>query len=183
MGHLRDVAPGTAQDAQIGMLLAMLEDGTREWRDELIWRPSGRADPSEEKILWQPFPNGHSIGGLILHIAGVEIYWLHYLACGYKPSQEEQSLLMAEEIDVDRVYWPTPPRRPLEWYFDQHDRIRARTHALISALDDPAREYDWHDGRVTLRWMLHHVVSHEAYHGGQAVLLALQYEATAGRAG
>jgi uncharacterized damage-inducible protein DinB len=36
----------------------------------------------------------------------------------------------------------------------------------------PGRKYDF-----SLRWLLQHVITHEAYHGGQAALLKLQFQA------
>jgi hypothetical protein len=67
--------------------------------------------------------------------------------------------------------WPAPPRRPISWYFELHDRIRARTLESIKQWPaaDATRE---HNGRPrSMRWVLGHVIQHEAYHGGQAVLL------------
>ena len=87
---------------------------------------------------------------------------------------------MADAIDQDAVRWPTPPARPLARYFEQHDSVRARTRAIISELNDLERmtEDPRHPGKYefTLRWLLHHVITHEAYHGGQAVLLSLMRE-------
>ena len=37
-------------DPQIGILLAMMDDGTREWQEEL-------GDVSEDQIVWQCAPN------------------------------------------------------------------------------------------------------------------------------
>lgn len=46
-------------------------------------------------------------------------------------------------------------------------------------LDDPdeVRTVVWSPTRrCTVRWIIHHVIEHEAYHLGQAVLLALTKE-------
>jgi len=146
----------------------MLEDGTREWRGEL-------GEVSEEAIVWQPVPNGHSIGGILIHIARAEMRWFHEVVRGISPTPEDRDLLMWESLRPHLGEWPAPPRRPLCWYLDVHDRIRARSLDLLAGLTDPAEEFAWRDDRVTLRWVLHHVICHEAYHGGQAVLLALQH--------
>jgi uncharacterized damage-inducible protein DinB len=81
------------------------------------------------------------------------------------------------------VQWPAPPRQPLAWYLEQHDRIRARTHEILADFNDPAQEFQRKNDRVTLRWLLHHVIGHEAYHAGQVLLLALQYLAITRQAG
>ena len=161
-----DVPPVSGLDVQTGLLLAMLDDGTKEWREEL-------GDVSNETALWQPFPGGHSIGTLILHIADVEAYWLHQIGSGQPRSEEELARLLSEETQQYQQFWPTPPARPLSWFLAQHDQIRVRTRRLVSGWDDPTDVRSRADQEFTRRWLLHHVFTHEAYHGGQAVLLAI----------
>jgi uncharacterized damage-inducible protein DinB len=169
---LIDVKPDESLDVQLGLLLAMLDDGTEEWRSEI-------EDLPQEAITWQPFTNGHSIGGVILHIADVEAHWIHNVAAGRTRSEEELKRLLAEETQQYNIQWPTPPNESLDWYWNQCDEIRKKTHELVREMADPEhigsrpeRATDY-----TLRWMLHHVIGHEAYHGGQAVLLALEHTA------
>nr|HWA83734.1 hypothetical protein [Fimbriimonadaceae bacterium] len=71
--------------------------------------------------------------------------------------------------------WPTPPREPLSWYFEIADKIRTRTLETLSTIDDPdraIRREGWTDA-LNVRWIVNHVVGHEAYHGGQIVFLSL----------
>ena len=163
-----DIVPAAGLDVQTGLLLSMLDDVTNEWRGML-------GDVSGEALVWQPFPAGHSIGALLLHIADVEAHWLHEVATGLPRDPEELKTLLSEETQQGQVQWPTPPNYPLSWYYAQQDAVRARTRRLVAAIGDPL-----HTGRrgreFSLRWLLNHVVSHEAYHGGQAVLLSLIYE-------
>jgi uncharacterized damage-inducible protein DinB len=168
-----DVKPVAGLDSQTGLLLAMLDDGTKEWRSEL-----GRV--AQEAIVWQPYSDGHSIGGEVLHIADVEAYWIQEVAYRKPLSEAELKTLLSKETKQYSFCWPTPPKKPLSWYFAQHDRMRQRTRKIVRELADP--EYLAHRKKrtksyeFTLRWLLHHVITHEAYHGGQAVLLALQYK-------
>ena len=161
-----DVLPVPSADVQIGLLRAMLDDGTRDWREEL-------GAVSDETVLWQPFPGGHSIGALILHIADVEAHWLHQIGAGQARSEEELTRLLSQETQQYEGVWPVPPREPLSWFLAQHDEIRARTRQIVSAWDDPAHVRSREDTEFTRRWLLHHVLTHEAYHGGQAVLLSI----------
>ena len=173
-GKIYDVAPVPDTNIQIGLLLAMLDDNTEDWREELGAIP-------DEAVIWQPVPNGHNIGAITLHIADVEAFWLHEIAAGHVRSEEEiQRLLSVETQQYDGV-WPTPPQKPLTWYFEQHDEIRNRSRQYVSSLSDPeeTRLRPGRDNRYTIRWLLHHVITHEAYHGGQAVLLAMQWNARA----
>lgn len=162
---LIDAAPLPDYSEPYGLLCAILEDATNEWRWELD------QDLSEDAVVWQPNPGEHSIGGLILHMAGAEVFWFERFALDLAPDPEERALLMVEDQDIDEWKWPTPPRKPISWYFELHDRIRART--LESVKKWPAADVakDLHGDPRTMRWVLGHVIQHEAYHGGQAVLL------------
>ncbi|MGI8924908.1 MAG: DinB family protein [Fimbriimonadales bacterium] len=162
---LIDAEPLPGYQEPYGLLCAILQDGTNEWRWELD------QDLSEEAVVWQPVPGGHSIGGIILHIAITEVFWFERFALDIPWDPEEVNLLMAEEIDVDEWRWPVPPRQPISWYFELQDRIRTRMLESIKRWP-PADTAKEHDGRQrTMRWVLGHVIQHEAYHGGQAVLI------------
>jgi len=104
---LYDIAPLTGMHPEIGLLAAALEDGTREWREEL-----GRVSP--DALVWQPFPGGHSIGALILHNIDVEAYWIEQFCAGKNRPEGEERLLLSEETHQYSVEWPKPPKKPLK---------------------------------------------------------------------
>src|SRR5579862_4633113 len=130
---LIDAKPLPGYQEPYGLLCAILQDGTNEWRWELD------QDLSEEAVVWQPHPGMHSIGGILLHIIGVEVFWFERFALESPADPEERKLLMSDEIDVDEWHWPAPPRKPISWYFELHDRIRART--LESIKKWPAADF------------------------------------------
>ena len=171
----RDVVPAEAQSEEIGLLLGLLEAGTQNMRREL-------GEVEEETLLWQPYPNSHSVGALLIHVAACEAGWLHLVAAGQEtPMHLEEQMMGGPSIDQYAGLWPAPPRRPLSWYYAQHDAIRTRSLALLRTLPDPdeVRTVPWTPNRTcTVRWILHHVIEHEAYHLGQAVLLSLMKERT-----
>lgn len=140
-------------------------DGTREWRGEMD------PDLPVEAIVWQSHENAHSIGSVIMHIISVEVYWFEQFALGEAMSEEEKRLFLWEETDQDKGIWPPPPKEPLQWYFDLHDRVRARTMESVKRWGPPDKAIVRRDNEFTLRWVFGHVVQHESYHGGQAVLL------------
>jgi len=162
----RDIEPRAGFEPDFGLLLAVLNDATRKWREEL-------GDVSEEALRWQPHAGSHSIGAILLHIADVEAFWIEEICLGRERSAEELKQLLSEETEQYAGNWPTPPRMPLAEYYALQDKIRART--LESAREITPREYvlgkQGVDYILTSRWILHHVANHEAYHGGQAVLL------------
>lgn len=162
---LTDPKPLPGYQEPYGLLCAILQDGTKEWRGEIS------PDLGEDTVVWQPHPGMHSIGGVILHIAAVEVAWFESFALGQEWTREDAELLMVRETDVDEYRWPTPPRKPLSWYFELHDRIRARTLEAIKRWPSAETAKEAFGSARTMRWVLGHVIQHEAYHGGQAVLL------------
>lgn len=171
MARLYDVNALPGYDPEIGLLLGALEDSTREWRESL-----GR--PSVEAIVWQPTADAHSIGAVLLHMIDAEAYWLQSVLGGQRMSAEDSRLLMSEETRQYGGVWPTPPSEPIEWYFDLHERFRARSlEAMVGV--DPARKIERKETTFTARWVVAHVVEHDSYHGGQAVLLHELYKKSA----
>ena len=159
-----DVAPLSGYPSEYGLLLATLQDSTREWRDEL-------GDVDADLICWQPYPKSYSIGGILLHIAEVEAYWIEEFSLGRPISAEESALFMSDEIQQYSGSWPTPPHEPLSYYYDMLDRIRARTLESVRSFASAETEKESPFGTLTLRWVVAHVAGHDSYHGGQAVML------------
>jgi uncharacterized damage-inducible protein DinB len=147
--------------------LQQLDQSTQEWLSQLD------DDATEAELTWQAFPDGHSIGALLVHIAEVEAYWLHHIACG-EPYQDLEGEVLHAEIDQFGIKWPTPPPQPLSFYKTLLTTTRERTKTLIGALDNPQHTALRGEREFTLSWLMTHVIVHEAYHGGQAVLLLLQ---------
>jgi len=169
----RDAPPVEARSPEIGLLLGLLEAGTQNMRREL-------GDVDEDALIWQPYPNSHSIGALLIHVTACEAAWLHLVAAGQETALDmEEALMGGSSIDQYEGIWPAPPRNPLSWYYAQHNEVRARTIALVRELPDPdeVRAVAWNPNRTcTVRWIVHHIIEHEAYHLGQAVLLSLMKE-------
>lgn len=175
METLLDVAPTMGIDPEMGLLFATLEDGTREWMQYL-------ADVPDEVLVWQPTPGGHSIGGLMLHIADVEGLWIEERLLGRSRPEELLARLPTESAAVRAGNWNAPPAWPFAEYVDLLKTVRERTRALLAELPPPEHTipHPRPGVRVTARWALAHVVHHESYHGGQAVLLKAQWDARKG---
>jgi uncharacterized damage-inducible protein DinB len=158
-----DVEPLVGFDPEIGLLLAGLEDSTREWRENL-------GEPSIEAIIWQPNPGAYSIGGLLLHLIDCEDSWFHCFAAGNEREPDESLLLMSDETNQYDGSWPVPPAEPISWYLELHDRHRARAFESLRGLE-ATRVYPRKKYSCTLRWVVAHVLEHDSYTGGQAVAL------------
>jgi len=151
-------------------LLAMLQNARKEWLEEL-------EEPSPEAIVWQPYPNGHSIGSILLHIASAEAYWIEMVCLGRELDPERGKRLMSGEIDAWNGIWPTPPLEPLSYYLALMDEVRTQTLESVKSFGSAEAlvENDW--GIFTLKFVLTHLISHDSYHGGQAVLLSRMWTA------
>lgn len=163
--ELNDVAPLPGYQEPYGLLCAILQDGTNEWRWELD------QDLPAEAMVWQAYPGGHSIGGCILHNVAVEVFWFEEYVLGEKMSAEERKLFQWDETEVDQWKWAVPPNEPLSWYFALMDKYRARTLESIKRWPAPDARIAGYGKERTPRWVFGHVIQHESYHGGQAVLL------------
>lgn len=161
-----DIAPLPGYPESVGLLCAALQDATSEWRGELWGEEIG-----PEAMTWRVRPGGQSMGAIFQHMMLVELFWLEEFALGTEIDPSLKAQVQWDEIDVDEGIWPNPPAQPLAWYFERQDAIRRRTLDAIKQW--PAADtFKPHHGReISLRWVLSHVVQHEAYHGGQIVLL------------
>lgn len=161
-----DTPPLAASNLEMGVLAGIFADGTREWRDEL-------GDVDEDTIVWRCYPDGYSVGGLILHIIEVEGWWVHEVIAGRKFALPELELASGE-IDQDNFKWPVPPRKPLSWYYEAQDRVRKDTLEILCSITNPDEERKVGSGHtMSVRWIVQHVFHHEAYHGGQAVMASV----------
>ena len=171
MPEFIDIPPHPNINVELGLLLEMLEENTRDSRDDVSEFP-------EEALIWQPYPDGHSIGAILLHIACAENRWFEEVIAKNVRNPEQLKTLMCNEIDQFGVKWPKPPKKPHSWYFEQHDAVRKRTLQIVHEVADPTAtgHRPEFDREYTLRWVIYHIIQHEAYHIGQAVLCGLQYE-------
>ena len=149
---------------EYGLKASMLADATREWREYLV-------DVEPEALVYQPFPGGHSMGAVMLHMADVEAYWIENFLLGLDRDPAELKEFLSEETKQDEVDWPTPPLKPLSYYFDLQDRVRERTLRNLAKLPEPGFRKDRREYTATAGWVVNHVIGHESYHGGQVVLL------------
>ncbi len=162
---IRDVAPLHDFQDPYGLLCAILQDGTNEWRLEL------GIDLPVEAVVWQPSPGSYSIGAILLHIIMAEVYWFEKFVLDIPIDPEERKLILWDETDVDEGRWPEPHHQPIIWYYELQNRIRARTLEAIKRWPAAETLKPGHSDEISLRWVLGHVIQHESYHGGQAVLL------------
>ncbi|MGE0001172.1 MAG: DinB family protein [Fimbriimonadaceae bacterium] len=158
-----DVAPLDGFPPETGLMLAALEDSQREWAENL-------GTPEREAIGWQMHEHGPSIGMLLLHMADCELYWFEQFIGGRPADRELERELLSLDVKQDDGLWPLAPDQPWDWYLALHGRVVRRARAHLRD-EDPGRVVSRGEDSFTVRWVVAHVLEHDAYHGGQAVML------------
>lgn len=154
---------------ETGLWLATLQNSTAKWKANL-----GRVD--KNAVVWQQRPQGPSIGALILHLIESELYWLESFAAGNRFRSSDAKLLLSKETRQYGGKWPVPYPNPIDWYFELQEGYRIRAWDSIRNLE-PDTLIERSGSTFSLRWIMAHVLQHDSYHGGQAVLLHEQYKA------
>jgi hypothetical protein len=139
------------------------------------------------ELSWQPRPGANTIGMLLAHVEIVEVFWLLLALDAWKPARMQRILGIG--VDDDGLPLPAGGRPPaplsgrtLAWYRKLHKRARAFTSRTLRALK-PAdlrrvievKRSNGKTVRVNVRWILFHILEHEAGHYGQMLLLRHQY--------
>jgi uncharacterized damage-inducible protein DinB len=145
-----------------------LDQGTRDWKKSL-------GEVSEEQIGWKPPNEERSIGGIFLHMIAWEAWWCErFVAGGEIEPQTLASLNLSHFFDLS-ANTPHPPAKPLEWYYDQMVLNRERCQ-LVFEIVRPETKIKRGETSRSVQWVFNHLINHDSYHGGQAVLLKSQFE-------
>ena len=165
--HGRPETPYVADE--VGTLLGFLD----HQRATVEWKCHGLTDGELRRRL-PPFdasPSAMSLGGLLKHLARVEDFWFSEVVAQGGPQEPWASMRWAAE-------WSTADD-------DSGDELRtlwagrvARSRAVVDAelttgAEPLSRTYAaWGGrGRVSLRWVLVHMIEEYARHAGHADLL------------
>jgi uncharacterized damage-inducible protein DinB len=132
-------------------------------------------DISDDQIGKPPFLGAHSIGGLVLHIGEAEWFWIKMVVSGQKLTDEIKNASYWDILDdVERV---ARNGYTAEFCLSEVEHIRNQTRDVLFTYNDKDLEriitFE-RDGKTTeynLRWILHHLIDHEAQHKGQIFML------------
>lgn len=172
---------------ETGLFVAQMDDQSRRLTEDT-------RDLTPEELAWQPAPGLNTIGMLLAHIAIVEVYWLHTALSGGTPFQCHQVLGIGEDDDGMPIPAGSPPAQTLKgktlgFYDDLLTRARKHTVAATRGLADAdldrrfiRRRKDGSEDTFNVRWVLYHVLEHQAGHYGQVLLLRHQHRLAKGSA-
>ena len=130
---------------------------------------------TDKQVARRAIPGAHSIGALTLHIGEAEWWWMSCIVQGHKLTRE----------DFRQPFWDVlkePDAFASKQYSAAYclgviDDIRRQTHDFLATLSDEDLEKTHTHTRgdkqveASLRWILHHLVDHEAQHKGQILML------------
>lgn len=149
--------------SHIGTTVAMLEDLKRRVTSSV-------ENLSQDETDFLLDDKANRIGAMILHLAATEKYYQVYTFEGRGYSNEE-STFWSLPMDLGEPARKALVGKPIKYYLDKWDEVRAETLRLLKTKDDT-----WFDKRVegssmNNYWAWYHVMEHQANHMGQIRLI------------
>ncbi|MER5356932.1 DinB family protein [Streptomyces sp. NPDC002785] len=155
--------PAEALGDERGALLSFVEAQRGAIRRSLIGL-------TEEQAASRPSASELSLSGLLKHVAEVELNWL-------RMAQQRSSQISRNEetwADSFRLIGDETMERMLEFWDGVAVEVEKFIHSVPS-MDDtfPLPDMPWFpkDGRVSMRWLLLHLVEEHARHAGHADII------------
>ena len=170
MTDARRVVPVAGFAREVGLAFAAMEDV----RAALV---RGVEDLSTETLARRAYAGANTIGTLLVHIAEGELFWMQEVVRG-----EALSAAQRAEYRFDVFGKPGAPAveaHDFGYFRKRLEDVRAVTDSVLRPLQDADLEATrvWEDGKsgekreFTVRWIVNHLIEHEAHHRGQAFLL------------
>ncbi len=151
---------------EIGLFLSGLEKVRKQWREAV-------ENLSKEELARKIFPDVQPIGTLILHIAEAEYFWIQTIIHGEEMTEEIKDLLHWDMWFDDFASKDLDSRYCLNAVEKVHELSR---RVLAQLSDDDlektfVRDREDRKSHYSLRWILLHLIEHEATHKGQIMML------------
>ncbi len=156
---------GVSKD--IGFYLSGMEEIRAQLRKSV-------SDLIAEELARRITPNAHQIGALILHLGETESWWIHSIVA--EKELDEEAKKFAHWDDTTETDFAEKGYRA-KVCIERIDEISRMSREILAEFGDEDLEklfgFDEKDKRieVSLRWVLHHLLDHEAPHKGQIMML------------
>jgi uncharacterized damage-inducible protein DinB len=151
--------------------------GMEEVRSQVV---KAVKDIPNDRIGKPAFLGAHSIGGLVLHIGEAEWFWMQMVVSGHKLTDEDRKAACWDILDeVERV---ANRGYSTEFCLQEVEKIRNQTRDVLFSFNDAdlermiSFERRGEISEHSLRWILHHLIDHEAQHKGQILMLKRMME-------
>jgi uncharacterized damage-inducible protein DinB len=146
--------------------------GMEEVREQVV---AAVKDIPNDVIGKPAFLGAHSIGGLVLHIGEAEWFWMQMVVSGHRLTEEDKNSAYWDVLDdfegVSKKGYTT------EFCLQEVEKIRNQTRDVLFNYNDSdldrmiSFERKGQNTEHSLRWILHHLIDHEAQHKGQILML------------
>lgn len=163
----RILEPTASFSREIGFYLSGWEKIRAELR-EIV------SDLTVEELSKRILPNAHQIGNLILHLGEAEAGWIHQIVAGKELDEEAKKF--AHFYDTTETDFAGKGYSAKECV-ERIDKISRISREILAKFTDEDLErlfgYERNGKRieVSLRWVLIHLIDHEANHKGQISML------------
>jgi len=158
--------PGLATG--IGYYLSGMEEVREQVRETI--------QSIDVKNLGKPaFLGAHSIGALALHIGEAEWWWIQCNVAGHQITEEDAKAPYWDVLEDPQSF--ASKGYSAEFCLQQLDNIRNKTREVLFGFGDKdleriiSFEQTGELREQSLRWILHHLIDHEAQHKGQILML------------
>ena len=164
--RILDSIPGFSKD--IGFYLS----GMEEVRAQLVEAVAGM---SPDQIGRAVVPDAHSIAALVLHIGEAEWHWMQRVVSGNEVTEAIRNSAYWDVLEDPASF--SLKGYAVEFCLNEIKKIREQTFETLRQFDDSQLDRVFTFARkgqtqeLSLRWILHHLIDHEAQHKGQILLL------------
>lgn len=129
----------------------------------------------DEQLGRPAMAGAHSIGALVLHIGEAEWYWMEMVISGHVLNEDDRRMPCWDVLKDPEAF---PARKySAEFCLNEIRKIRQQTRQKLASFDDNNLESIFSIEKRgkryehSLRWILHHLIDHEAQHKGQILML------------
>lgn len=160
--------PAAGMPTEIGYYLSGMDEVRGQLREVV-------AEMSSEDLGCCGISGAHSIAALVLHIGEGEWYWMQMVVNGHKLTAEDRVAPFWDVFEFPESF--VEKNYSAAFCLNQVDAIRKQTRDLLASFtdDDLNRMFSRSKRGVksehSLRWILHHLIDHEAHHKGQILML------------
>lgn len=158
--------------SQIELLIYMLED----IRKVTLKGVSGL---TKEQLFAEPIPGEFPIGAYLMHLAEADLGWMQTLTGEEQPEEMKKRCFYGAWYDVPPEEFD-PPKEPIEpeEYINAIAEVRGRLYDYLGKMKDEDLEIKLkikrsptHEVEITKKWIIYHLIEHEAHTRGQMFLL------------
>jgi len=114
--------------------------------------------------------NANSPGAIIYHLAATEAYYQVYTFEG-RGFNKEEAKKWQTAMNLGEEGRNTFKGKPISYYIDIYDAVRAKTKELLKTKDDEWFAKKVKGSSMTNHWAWFHVMEHQANHMGQLALI------------